>query len=290
MLVTSLDKLAVDGRVTRQQARDALTYLEKAGFITCKRTRFYTVVSVQNWARYQAGENAENTPAQSRPPKEHTGEHTGEHSPNRVQPAENAPDTPTTETAGTQPGTHARPAKEHYLKKEAVHHQEQYVDLVEKEKAKSFHDDEKAQTKTETPEARFQKLVDSRHNGTVNAWQLMRTVREIIEPWGLLLSDFLDLDAKKTTNPRRIKSAEAYYTSLAQTLVESHRNALRGRGTHIQFAIERQGAAWTGERCLGCGGTGRIGEGYCTHCALGRDLEVVGRRQAPKVTEGGEAA
>jgi hypothetical protein len=297
-LVTSLDKLAVDARVTRQQARDAISYLENAGFVTCRRTRFYTIVSVQNWARYQAGENSENTPAHSRPPKEHTGEHTGEHSPNRVQPTQNTPDKPSTETAGTQPRTHARPAKEHYLKSEEVHHQEQYVDFVEEEKAKASNDDEKTGTQSETAEARFRTLIDSRHNGTVNAWELMRTVREIVEPWDLSLSHFLDLDAKKTSNPRRIKTPEAYYTSLAQALVQAHRNALRGRASHIQFAVEQEGAKWTGERCLGCGGTGRVGDGYCTHCALGRELEAVERRQAarpsapklPKVTEQGEAA
>lgn len=53
-LVTSRPSMCKLARVTPQQYRDALTYLEQTRFLTSKKTNRYTVLSVSNWARYQS--------------------------------------------------------------------------------------------------------------------------------------------------------------------------------------------------------------------------------------------
>lgn len=59
-LVTSRPSMCKQARVTSQQYRDALSYLEKTGFSTSKRTSRYTVITVCNWARYQGDSENEN--------------------------------------------------------------------------------------------------------------------------------------------------------------------------------------------------------------------------------------
>jgi len=61
-LITSLDHIALDLKLSIQQVRTALSKLKKSKNITVKATNRFTMVSVCNYDTYQSGEVAINTP------------------------------------------------------------------------------------------------------------------------------------------------------------------------------------------------------------------------------------
>ena len=51
--ITSLDNLVKELRMSKQQIRTALAKLQSTNEITCKTTRQYTYITVNNWRKYQ---------------------------------------------------------------------------------------------------------------------------------------------------------------------------------------------------------------------------------------------
>jgi len=92
-MVTSLEKLAHTGELTKEQARKCLDYLERTHVITLQRTHHWTKISVLNWRTYQQVDDA----------PEHTPEHTVEHTQFEVGSAN-----------GTHAGTHAGTLSKEY--------------------------------------------------------------------------------------------------------------------------------------------------------------------------------
>jgi len=59
--ITSLRNMEKTVKITQKQTRAAFRALERAGFLTTKRTHKWTMVSICNWARYQPMDDYEGT-------------------------------------------------------------------------------------------------------------------------------------------------------------------------------------------------------------------------------------
>jgi len=277
-LLTSSEKLAELSRTSRQQVRDALAYLESTGFITSRRTNRYTVITVSNWATYQSDNLTGNQRRNhQRTSKEPAGEPTENQQPNPCNDGPSEPagglKKPGREPAGNRQKNHRGRSNHHQA---ATQESSSPAFTPPAPPARSpAADDEKT---WESPEAEFQRRMKERHGDGLDVLDLQRQVHEILGVWGIGLDEWLRLDGEKTTRVGGLKNPVGYYLDLAKSLARKAEGRLFNNDRRLRRDIEEQArCAGNTQRCSTCGGSGKVGEGYCS-CKMGRDLRRVEQR------------
>ena len=126
-------------------------------------------------------------------------------------------------------------------------------------------------------EQKIHALMRDRHNGQVDAWELIQYLHEHLDPYRIPLSDFLELDRRKTTNPAALRTPEAHYRALVNLLVHQERAKLRSGASRLELGMLQ---AERSDKARRRPATAAPVCGHC-RCTAGKGLVMVDGKAVP---------